>query len=285
MGPFIPLRAAARPTEENPPLADGPATPSALADPFTRQRSVKSGRPLARAVAAFACAHRGLSAEHPENTLAAFQAAAGVGFPAIELDLRLTADGEVVVLHDAGLERTTNGSGRVADMRYDDVRRHATQDGPVPRFDDVLSALHEWHGLWNVEVKAHRATEPAIALLQHHHALGHAQLSSMDPRALEEARAVAPDLPRGLITLGPVEEDYITMAKELGCRWINADHQFLSPKTIDRLHREGIRLAVWTVNDVGRARDLARLGVECVITDTRAVHQALAPTADPKPWF
>lgn len=236
-------------------------------------------------MAAFACAHRGLSAEHPENTLKAFKAAADAGFPALELDLRITADGEVVVLHDAGLERTTNGNGRVADMRYDDVRRHPTRAGPVPRFDDLLAAMHDWHGLWNVEIKAHRATEPAIQLLQHHHALGHAQISSMDPRALETARRLVPDVPRGLITLGPVEDDYVAMAKDLGCRWINLDHEFLTPKAVERLRAEGIRMAAWTVNDAGRACDLAKLGVECIISDTRAVHEALAPKADPKPWF
>lgn len=236
-------------------------------------------------MAAFACAHRGLSAEHPENTLAAFRAAAAAGFPAIELDLRSTADGEVVVLHDPGLERTTRGNGRVADMKYDDVRRHPTPAGPVPRFDDALAMMREWHGLWNVEVKAHRAIEPALHLLEHHHALGHAQVSSMDPRTLEKAAAVAPDVPRGLITLGPVEDDYITMAKELGCRWINANHAVITQALVERLHAEGLRLAAWTVNDVARASDLAKMGVECVITDTRSVHDALVPHADPRPWF
>lgn len=236
-------------------------------------------------MAAFACAHRGLSAEQPENTVKAFQEAAAAGFPAMELDLRITADGEVVVLHDAGLERTTNGNGRVADMRYDDVRRHPTPVGPVPRFDDLLATMHDWHGLWNVEVKAHRATEPALELLKHHHAAGHAQISSMDPRSLETARDVAPDVPRGLITLGPVEDDYITMAKELECRWVNADHSFLTPRIVDRLHQEGLRLAAWTVNDAGRARDLSKLGVECIITDSRLVHEGLKATADPKPYF
>lgn len=236
-------------------------------------------------MAAFACAHRGLSAEHPENTLAAFQAAAQAGFPAIECDLRTTADGEVVVLHDAGIERTTNGNGRVADMRYDDVRRHPTPSGPVPRLDDVLSAMRDWHGLWNMEVKALRATEPLIHLLEHHHVLGHAQLSSMDPRALEESRRLAPDLPRGLICLGPVDEDTVTMATELGCRWLNADHEALDRAAVDRAHAAGLRVAVWTVNDPARSRAMAALGAECVITDTRAVQQALGPGADPKPYF
>lgn len=236
-------------------------------------------------MAAFACAHRGLSAEHPENTLAAFQAAAQAGFPAIECDLRTTADGEVVVLHDAGIERTTNGNGRVADMRYDDVRRHPTPAGPVPRLDDVLSAMRDWHGLWNMEVKALRATEPVVHLLEHHHALGHAQLSSMDPRALEESRRLAPDLPRGLISLGPIDEDTVTMATELGCRWLNADHAYLDGAALSRAHAAGLRVAVWTVNDPDRARAMAALGAECVITDTRKVVQAVSATGEPAPWF
>ncbi|MFA5944177.1 MAG: glycerophosphodiester phosphodiesterase family protein [Candidatus Thermoplasmatota archaeon] len=236
-------------------------------------------------MAAFACAHRGLSAEHAENTLAGFQAAAKAGFPAIEMDLRTTADGEVVVLHDAGLERTTNGNGRVADMRYDDVRRHPTPEGPVPRLDDVLSAMHDWHGLWNLEIKALRATEPTLHLLEHHHALGHAQISAMDPRVLEEIRALAPELPRGLITLGPVDDDWVTMAKELECKWVNADHTYLARAAVDRLHAEGMRVAAWTVNDAGKARELATWGVECVITDVRLVLEGLGPLAEKRPYF
>ena len=248
-------------------------------------KTIKSANPLGRGVAAFACAHRGLSAEHPENTLAAFQAAAEAGFPAIELDLRTTADGEVVVLHDAGIERTTDGNGRVADMRYDDLRRHPTAEGPVPRMDDVLSAMKDWPGLWNLEVKALRATEPTLQLLEHHHALGHAQLSSMDPRALEEARRLAPDLPRGLITLGPVDDDWLTMAKDLGCKWINADHESMDRGAVDRMHKAGFRIAAWTVNDVARARELATWGVECVITDVRLVLDGLGPLAETRPYF
>jgi glycerophosphoryl diester phosphodiesterase len=236
-------------------------------------------------VAAFACAHRGLSAEQPENTLAAFQAAVDAGFRGLEMDLRTTSDGEVVILHDAGLERTTNGNGRVADMKYDDVRRHPTSAGPVPRLDDALSALAAWKGLWNLEIKALAATEPAIHLLEHHGALGRAQVSSMDPRALELAHDVEPSLPRGLITLGPVEDDYLTMAKELDCRWINADHQYLAATHVQAMHKAGLRVASWTVNDPSRAVALAGLGVECIITDARPVLAALAPKASGSPSF
>jgi glycerophosphoryl diester phosphodiesterase len=236
-------------------------------------------------VAAFACAHRGLSAERPENTLAAFQAAADAGFRALEMDLRLTADGEVVVLHDAGLERTTDGNGRVADMRYDDLRRHPTPAGPVPRLDDVLSALGRWPGLWNLEVKATKATVPALHLAAHHKALGRTQLSSMDPRALEAARDEEPGVPRGLIALGPVEEDALDLAAELECRWVNADQAFMDKAAVDAMRAAGLRVAAWTVNDPARARELAAWGVECIITDTKDVLAALAPQAPAKPSF
>ena len=243
--------------------------------------TVKSQGRLPGAVAAFACAHRGLSAEQPENTLASFQAAAQAGFKAVEMDLRTTADGEVVVLHDAGLERTTNGNGRVADMTYDDVRRHPTPAGPVPRLDDLLSALKGWRGVWNLEVKAAAATEPTLRLLAHHGMLGRAQLSSMDPKVLQRAGDLVPQVPRGLITLGPVEADELRLARALGCSWVNADHTELSAPVVSRAHAAGLHVAAWTVNDAERARLLAQWGVECVITDGRDVLKALGPGARP----
>jgi glycerophosphoryl diester phosphodiesterase len=215
----------------------------------------------------------------------AFQAAALAGFPAVELDLRTTADGEVVVLHDAGIERTTTGNGRVADMRYDDLRSHPTPVGPVPRLDDLLGAMHDWHGLWNFEVKALTAVEPMLQLLEHHHVAGHAQVSSMDPRALDLARRRMPEVPRGLIVLGPPEPEDVARARELGCRWVNCDRESLDPPAVARLHAAGLRVAAWTVNDPDQARALAAAGVECVITDTQVVLDALANDADPRPWF
>lgn len=236
-------------------------------------------------MAAFACAHRGLSAEQPENTLAAFEAAAKAGFKAVELDVRATADGEVVVLHDAGLERTTQGNGRVADMKYDDVRRHPTAAGPVPRLDDLLSALKGWRGLWNVEVKAAAATEPALHLLEHHGVLRRSQLSSMEPKVLQRAADVAPGVPRGLITLGPLDPDEVRLARALDCAWVNADHEHMSAAVVSRAHAAGLHVAAWTVNEAARAHELARWGVECVITDTRAVLNGLANQAPARPFF
>lgn len=223
----------------------------------------------------FAAAHRGLSSEVTENTLAAFQAAAAAGFPAIELDLRLTRDGEVVVLHDAGIEGTTHGNGKVADMAYDELRSYRTPHGPVPRLDDVLSAMAQWRGVWNLEVKAVRATEPALHLVEHHGLEARVLVTSFDPAVLAIAREVAPAVARGLILAGPVDADDVAMATGLGCRWVNVQADQLTAPVVRQLQEAGLRVGAWTVNDVAAALALARRGIACVITDVRAVGAAL----------
>lgn len=220
---------------------------------------------------AFAAAHRGLSADYAENTIPAFRAAARAGFPCMELDLRITADKEVVVLHDAGIERTTDGNGRVADMKYDELRTYETGEGPIPRLDDLLGGLGDWYGLWNIEIKANGAAGPALDLMAHHGLLERMQLSAMDPRALATSRKAYPEVPRGLIVLGPPDIDDITLAREAECTWMNVDHEFLEPETLEELKAADLLVGAWTVNDADRARELVAAGVDCIITDTTDV--------------
>jgi glycerophosphoryl diester phosphodiesterase len=228
----------------------------------------------------FAQAHRGLSSEVTENTIAAFQAAAKAGFRSVELDLRVTRDGEVVVLHDPSLARTTaDGRARVADMTYDELRGYHTRDGPVPRLDDLFSALKDWNGLWNLEVKAARATKPMLDLASHHGVSDRTLVSSFDPSVLAKAREAAPDVARALIVSGPLDREDTRTAKDLGCRWLNVDHEQLTPATVRDLSDQGFKVGSWTVNDPVRARALADAGVQCIITDRRQVLQALGDVA------
>lgn len=229
----------------------------------------------------YACAHRGLSSEFTENTVAAFQAAALAGFQAIELDVRVTRDGEVVVLHDASLARTTDGSARVADMRYDELRGYATQHGPVPRLDDLLAALRDWRGIWNIEVKAVAAAEPAVHLLEHHGLESRSVVTSFDPAALQVARDVHASIARGLIVMGPIDDEEVKTARDLDCAWFNAHHEDLDATKVKRLRDQGFNVSAWTVNDPAKATALAARGVGCVITDTRGVLTALG---DVKPF-
>lgn len=223
-------------------------------------------------------AHRGLSAEHPENTIAAFRAAAEAGFPCIELDVRRTHDGEVVVLHDAAIDRTTDGNGRIADMDYDEVLDHDTGAGPIPRLEDTFQALTGWGGLWDIEVKAWQAAEDAMHVAHHHGLLDRCQFSSMDPRALETFRDQHPATPRGLITLGPPDLDDLELAEAMGCSWIHVDHDFLGDDVYGRLRERSLKVGAWTVNDPDQARHFADMGVDLLITDTREVLEAVPGT-------
>ncbi len=210
-----------------------------------------------------------------ENTLASFGAAVTAGFPALEMDLRRTADDEVVVLHDATVERTTGGKGRVDGLLMRQVADLQTRDGPIPRLADLLAVLRGWDGLWNLEVKDPAALAGVLSLVRQRGLGERALVSAMDPQVLEQAATLAPDIPRAFIALGPIEDDDLAAAKIAGCRWVNADHDFLDVEEALRITSEGFRLGAYTVNDPARARELDGMGVECVITDTTEVLMGL----------
>ncbi len=221
---------------------------------------------------AFSCGHRGLSGEQPENTLAAFGAAVAANFPAVELDLRTTKDGQLVILHDAGLERTTDGRGRVESLTYREVHSFDAGGGKVPLLSDLFTMLKAWDGLYNLELKAQSAAKPTVDLVRRFHLAPRIQISSMDPKALSEVHHLAPDIKRGLICLGPPDEADVATAQDTGCTWLNVDHDFIdAPDEVEGWQKAGMRVAAWTVNDVARAKALVAMGVECIITDTRDV--------------
>lgn len=228
---------------------------------------------------AFAVAHRGLSAEQPENSLPAFGAAVAAGFPALELDLHATRDGECVILHDPDLSRTHGDPRRVHELALRDLVALPAHPG-VPRLAELFAMLRSWDGLYNLELKVAAAAGPAADAVARHGLDVRVQFSSMDPTCLDAARRLAPEVPRGFIPFGPVEDDDREAAHAAECSWINVDHDFLdSAADVDALHDDGFKVGAWTVNDAGRAKELAGFGVDCVITDVADVHRALGGRA------
>lgn len=231
---------------------------------------------MPKPISAFAVAHRGLSAEVPENTLAAFGAAVTAGFPGVELDLRTTKDGHLVVLHDGGLQRTTDGTGRVDLLSLKEVQAFDAGGGHVPRLEELFTMLASWDGLYNLELKVTSAARPTVDLVRRFRLGGRVQISSMDPMALAEVHKLAPELARGLICLGPPDDGDLNVAKAAGCTWLNVDHDFIDmAEEVGAWHEAGFKVAAWTVNDVARAKDLVAMGVECIITDARDVGAAV----------
>ncbi len=221
-------------------------------------------------------AHRGLSAEHPENSYAAFRAAADTGFGGIELDLRASHDHYAVVHHDAGLERTTNGHGQLHDLDWPDIETLDAGDGRgPPRLDHLLAELADWQGHWNLEIKDRSALPAAVRAIREAGIERRTVFTAMDPKALRSALERAPEIQRGLITLGPPDVDDLEHAAELGCAWMNVDHDFLDARLIERLHGAGLLVGAWTVNDEERAVELVQARVDAIITDSGDVLAAL----------
>lgn len=227
-------------------------------------------------------AHRGSKAHAPENTLAAFKLAVSQGAPAIELDAKLTSDGEIVVFHDQTLNRTTNGSGAVgntplAALKELDAGAHFSQafkGEKIPTLAEVFETVG--HLLFiNVELTNYATPrdvlpEKAAALVAKFGLQQRVMFSSFNHIALQRAHQQLPGVPLGLLALpgmvGAAARSWV------GRRWV--DYQAIhpevrdaSPRLIHSAHRRGRRVHVWTVNQRAVMLRLFQAGVDGIFTD------------------
>ena len=228
-------------------------------------------------------AHRGAGKLAPENTLAAFRLGARHGWRMFECDAKLSSDGVPFLLHDATLERTTNGQGTAGDLPWGALARldagawhsRAYAGEALPTLENVV----RWclaNGLdLNVEIKPTPGTEDATgravaSLLARLWPAGRTAplLTSFQPAALEGARAAAPALPRGLLAdrLAPGGDDVQT-ALALGCQALVLNHALWDAALVAHVHGAGLRCLSYTVNDEAAAQRLIGLGTDGIITD------------------
>lgn len=225
--------------------------------------------------------HRGAAGFAPENTLASFRHAAGLGCAMVEFDVRLTADDQPVVFHDDTLERTTDGAGRVADHSLAAIKAldagrwfaPAFAGEPVATLDEVLGLCLDLGLAINMEIKpdAGREAETTRRALDRARALWPAGrpeplISSFAEECLALARDLAPGWPRGLlVTELPV--DWRDRADRLDCATINADHTALTPEDVAAIRASGRAVLAYTVNDRARERVLFNMGIASVFSD------------------
>lgn len=217
--------------------------------------------------------HRGASGEHPENTLPAFEAAVAQGADAVELDVRVSADGVPVVIHDPTVDRTTNGTGAVAAFSLEALQSLDAGGGArIPTFKEVLARFDRLPMI--VEIKAVAASQPVTRLLQLFGAEGRVLVGSFEHAALAPFRAA------GLVTSASRWE---TARWWLATRVALAPRRtryqaFTVPETEGRLRvvdrrfmratkRRGLPVHVWTVNEPMQALRLRALGVNGLITN------------------
>lgn len=215
-------------------------------------------------------AHRGASADAPENTLGAFALAVAQGADAIELDVRLSADGWPVIMHDERVDRTTSGSGRVSAMQLSELRALVAADGePAPTLDDLFEMLGP-QVLYNIELKtsgrADAGLEAAVAdRVESHHLQSRVLISSFDLLSLRRAaRCFAPTVPLALLR----ERNLTKYGHKLVTAQADHPHYPLVDAAAMRwAGQRGLRVHVWTVDDETEAIRLAKLGVNGIFTN------------------
>ena len=226
-------------------------------------------------------AHRGAGKLAPENTLTAFRYGARHGYRMFECDVKLSRDDVPFLLHDATLNRTTNGKGAAADQDWNSLsqldagswhsRRYAGE--PLPSFENIARfCLRNAHFL-NIEIKPSPGTERHTGEVVASHAerlwksaATPPLLTSFDVPALEGAQAAAPQLPRGLL-LDAIRPGWIESALALGCVAIVCNHALWDTSTVTQAKAAGFKTLSYTVNDEWAAQRLMALGTDAIITD------------------
>ena len=226
-------------------------------------------------------AHRGAGKLAPENTLAAFRQGAAQGYRMFECDAKLSADGVVFLMHDATLERTTNGQGLGGEQPWHTLsqldagswhsRAHAGE--ALPTLEQLARFCLRNHHLLNIEIKptpgAEAITGQAVAQLAARLWQGAPVpplLTSFKPEALDAARQAAPELPRGLL-VDTLWDGWFDKALALGCVAVVANYALWDAATVAQVHGAGMRCLSYTVNDEWAAQHLLALGTDGIITD------------------
>jgi glycerophosphoryl diester phosphodiesterase len=221
----------------------------------------------------FVWAHRGASGDAPENTLSAFRLAEQAAADGLELDVRLTADGVPVILHDDTLDRTTNVQGLLALYPVADLQHVDAGSWFAPQFaGEALPALE--HVLqWatgrlrlNLEIKEFDAGMAVKALLDRYPCC-RVLVSSFDHGVLKALRASAPQLPVGFLSEDSQWHRQLLAAVACGAESFHPRQDLVTPQSVAQCHALGLKVYPWVVDEVERFRALLRMGVDGMFTN------------------
>lgn len=222
-------------------------------------------------------AHRGFSAEAPENTLPAFQKCIDEGFSAAELDVQMLADGTIIVMHDDNLKRTTGVDKNVWEVTYDEIKNLDNGAFFDPEFEGTkictldeaikLAASAKDKLYLNIEIKRNGhddgIAEKVVQIILDNNYLNYCDITSQDYSTLEEVREINPYVLTAytsVIGIGNIES---LEAADI----ISIQETFATYENIERIHNAGKRVFVWTINEQDTMEQLANLNVDAILTN------------------
>ena len=215
--------------------------------------------------------HRGAKSLEPENTLLSFQKAIEIGVDGIELDVRLTADGELVVIHDETIDRTSNGNGFVNQFTLKEIQKfriHTTQE--IPTLKAVLELVNKKCFI-NIELKEIETAEKVVALIEDYVTnknwnYSDFLVSSFNWNAIQNVRFLNSDIPIGVLTESDLEMAF-TFAKFLKATTIITHYLLLNEAEMLDIQNAGIKIFAWTVNEKEAIEKMKTLKINGIISD------------------
>ncbi|KUJ68182.1 glycerophosphodiester phosphodiesterase [Streptomyces albus subsp. albus] len=220
--------------------------------------------------------HRGVMGVEPENTLRSFVRAEREGMDVIELDLHLSKDGALVVMHDAEVDRTTDGSGLIGDQTLAELRRlDAGRGERVPVFEEVLDTVS---APLQAEIKDRAAARALAEVMRRRDLLDRVEVLSFHDEALAEIRTLLPQV-RSALVASRYGLDVIDRAREVGAGTLVLNIRRLTLELVERAHTAGLRVIGWTVNTSDHLRLARGLGLDGGTTDYPEIRRATRYTA------
>jgi len=237
-------------------------------------------------------AHRGASAVAPENTMAAFRRAVAMGVDCIETDLHLSRDGRLIIVHDATLNRTTNGDGLVKNFTFSELRqldagRWFSEDFAgerLPAVEELLDLAEPADLSLYLEIKGgagYGVERAVISALRGRKESKAAVILCFDPSVLDRIHQLDRLLMTGLL----FESDGLDMVREavrVGARQIAPRGDCVTSELLEDAHRRGLKVIAWTINDPVQMRALASAGVDGIMTNHPDRLIAVRDTLPPK---
>ncbi len=215
--------------------------------------------------------HRGACGYEPENTLASFKKALELKVDMIELDVYLCSTGEIVVIHDNRVDRTTDGTGYVKDKSLKELRNLDAGNGEkIPLLGEALDLIDR-KAVVNIELKGEGAVRPVTGLIEKYIAvqgwsIDDFLVSSFNHYELVEVKEICPDLKIGA-NIKAVPIGYCDFAERIGAYSVHPSFEFINDDFVDDAHRRGLKIYCWTVDDPEDIKRAAALNVDGIFSN------------------
>lgn len=215
--------------------------------------------------------HRGVMGVEPENTLRSFVRAEASGMDAIELDLHLSKDGALVVMHDVDVDRTTDGTGPIAARTLAELRElDAGQGERIPFFEEVLEAVDS---PLQAEIKDVAAARALADVIRERDLVGRVEVSSFHDEAVTEIARLVPGV-RTVLIASRWGADVVDRAKAAGAATLALNIRRLTLEVVEQAHSEGVKVIGWVVNTQDHLRLARALGLDGATTDFPEIRRA-----------